>query len=157
CEPPEVVPRADLLNLAPTAMGYSRRPVAGIGNSLRRMTQTTRGRVGLLLAILGIGWLGSALFARYALGEFGTLGAALWSGITHLLDPSSLHEDHGFEHRAIGLFQVVFGLIFLVGLAFTVISEVVGSSLERLGQFDAPVHVSDHLLLIAGPDLLPGY
>src|SRR5439155_11826035 len=138
-------------------MGYSRRPVAGIANTLKRMTQTTRGRVGLLVAILGVVWLGSALFAHLVLGQFGTIGDALWSGVTHLLDPSSLHGDHGFEHRAVGLFQVVFGLIFLVGLAFTVISEVVGRSLERLGQYDAPLRVSDHLLLIGGPDALPGY
>ena len=131
--------------------------MTGLANTLRRLIQTTRGRVALLLGVLAVAWLGSAFVAHVVLDEFDTFGAALWSGITHLLDPSSLHEDHGFEHRAIGLFQVVFGLIFLVGLAFTVISEVVGSSLERLGQFDAPVHVSDHLLLIGGPDLLPGY
>jgi hypothetical protein len=105
---------------------------------IKRLTQRTRGRLVLLLVVLGVVWLGSAAFAYFALGAFTSFGEAIWSGITHLLDHSSLRDDHDLRHRAVGLFQVIFGLVFLVGLAFTVISEVVGSSLERLGQYDTP-------------------
>jgi hypothetical protein len=122
---------------------------------LRRALQTTRGRLAILLFAVGLVVLGSAALAHFAFDLFDSYGDALWSAILHLLDPSSLHDDEGAAARAIGVFQVVTGLVLLVGLLFTFVSETVGRSLERLGQSDQPVRTDDHLLIVGGADLIP--
>src|SRR3954447_13949902 len=119
---------------------------------LRRATETTPRRVGLLVSAVVLVLLGSASIAHFALGQFDDFGDALWSAILHVLDPSSLHEDSDAAERTVGIFQVVTGLVLLVGLLFTFVAEVVASSLERLGQTDKPVRCSDHLLVIGGVD-----
>lgn len=121
---------------------------------LRRATETTSGRVGLLVSAVALMLLGSAALAHYALGQFGDFGEALWSAVLHVLDPSSLHDDSDAAERAIGLFQAVTGLVLLVGLLFTFVAEVVSSSLERLGQSERPVRCHDHLLVVGGTDLV---
>lgn len=121
---------------------------------LRRATETTPGRLVLLLSVVALVLLGSAALAHFAFDEYRDFGDALWSATLHLLDPSSLHEDHSGAERAIGVFQVITGLVLLVGLLFTFVSEVVGSSLERLGQSDRPVRARDHLLIVGGTDLV---
>lgn len=120
---------------------------------LRRATQTTPGRVALLVATVAGVLLGSAVIAHCALGQFDDFGEALWSAVLHVLDPSSLHDDSDAAERVVGLFQVVTGLVLLVGLLFTFVAESVGSSLERLGQTDRPVRCSNHLLVVGGVDL----
>ncbi|MGE5282696.1 MAG: hypothetical protein ACM3N0_10330 [Chloroflexota bacterium] len=120
----------------------------------RWLTETTTGRVALLVGAVAVVLLGSAALAHFAFDEFGSYGAALWSATLHLLDPSTLQDDEGAAARAIGVFQVVTGLVLLVGLLFTFVSEVVGRSLERLGQSDRPVRARDHLLVIGGTDLI---
>lgn len=120
----------------------------------RRVTESTVGRVGLLVGAVAVVLLGSAALAHFAFGEYGTYGGALWSATLHVLDPSSLHEDQDTAQRAIGVFQVVTGLVLLVGLLFTFVAEVVGRSLERIGQADRPVRARDHLLVIGGTDLI---
>jgi hypothetical protein len=112
------------------------------------------GRLVLLLSAVALVLLGSAALAYFAFDEYGDFGGALWSATLHLLDPSSLHDDEGAAQRAIGVFQVITGLVLLVGLLFTFVSEVVGSSLERLGQSDRPVRCRDHLLVVGGTDLI---
>ena len=107
----------------------------------------------LLVSAVALVLLGSAAIAHFVLGEFDDFGEALWSAVLHVLDPSSLHEDHDAAERAIGVFQVVTGLVLLVGLLFTFVAEVVANSLERLGQSDRPVTCHDHLLVVGGPDL----
>jgi hypothetical protein len=119
---------------------------------LRRATETTPRRVALLVSAVVLVLLGSAAIAHLVLGQFDDFGEALWSAVLHLLDPSSLHDDSDAAERVIGLFQVVTGLVLLVGLLFTFVAEVVGSSLERLGQSDRPVRCRDHLLVIGGID-----
>lgn len=120
---------------------------------LRRATETTQGRVALLVSAVALVLLGSAAVAHFALDQFDDFGEALWSAVLHLLDPSSLHEDSDAAERAVGIFQAVTGLVLLVGLLFTFVAEVVGSSLERLGQADRPVTCRNHLLVIGGTDL----
>jgi hypothetical protein len=120
---------------------------------LRRATETTPRRVALLVSAVAIVLLGSAAVAHFAFDEFDDFGEAFWSAVLHVLDPSSLHEDHGGAERAIGVFQVVTGLVLLVGLLFTFVAEVVANSLERLGQSDRPVTCHNHLLVIGGADL----
>lgn len=122
---------------------------------LSRATETTLGRVLLLLSAVALVLLGSAALAYFAFDEYGSFGAALWSAVLHVLDPSSLQDDEGAAQRAIGLFQVVSGLVLLVGLLFTFVAESFASSLERLGQSDQPVRARDHLLVIGGLDLVP--
>src|SRR5262249_53572921 len=120
---------------------------------LRRLMQTTPGRVALLVsAVVGL-LLGSAAIDHFLLGQYGDFGEAVWSAVLHVLDPSSLHDDSDAAERAVGLFQVVIGLVLLVGLLFTLVAEVVASSLERLGQADRPVTCSNHLLVVGGIDL----
>jgi hypothetical protein len=98
--------------------------------------------------------VGSAALVHFAFGAYEDFGAALWSAVLHVLDPSSLHDDSGVAERAIGVFQVVSGLVLLVGLLFTFVAEVVSSSLERLGQSDRPARARDHLLVVGGIDLI---
>ncbi len=119
---------------------------------LSRALQTTRGRLVLLLGAVAVVLLGSAAIAQL-FNEYDDFGAALWGATVHLLDPSSLQDDEGGAARAIGLFQVVTGLVLLVGLLFTFVSETVGRSLERLGQSELPVRARDHLLIVAGAEL----
>jgi hypothetical protein len=121
---------------------------------LRRATESTPGRVALLVAAVTLVLVGSAALAHLAFDEYATFGDALWSAVLHVLDPSSLHDDEGAAQRAIGVFQVVTGLVLLVGLLFTFVAEVVGSSLERLGQSERPVSARDHLLVVGGTDLI---
>jgi hypothetical protein len=121
---------------------------------LRRATETTPGRVALLVSAVTVVIAGSAAFVHFALGAYEDFGEALWSAVLHVLDPSSLHEDNGGAERAVGVFQVVTGLVLLVGLLFTFVAEVVGNSLERLGQSERPVTGSGHLLVVGGVDLI---
>jgi len=120
---------------------------------LRRTTQTTMGRVILLVSAVAVLLLGSAAVSHFLLGQYGDFGEALWSAVLHVLDPSSLHEDVDGAERAVGLFQAVIGLVLLVGLLFTFVAEVVANSLERIGQGDRPVTCSGHLLVVGGTDL----
>jgi hypothetical protein len=122
---------------------------------LRRTAETTRGRLTLLAATIAIVVLGTAALAHFAFDEYASYGAAFWSAILHLLDPSSLQDDEGTAQRAIGTVQVVAGLVLLVGVLFTVIAEVMSSSLQRLGQTDRPVNARDHLLIVGGSGLVP--
>jgi hypothetical protein len=122
---------------------------------LRRAAETTPGRVLLLVSAVALVLVGSAALAYFAFDDYGSFGAALWSAVLHVLDPSSLQDDEGAAQRAIGLFQVVAGLVLLVGLLFTFVAESFASSLERLGQSDRPVRARDHLLVIGGLDLVP--
>jgi len=121
---------------------------------LSRATQTTVGRLVLLLSAVALAVLGSAALAHLVFDLFGSFGAALWSACLHLLDPSSLQDDSGAEERAVGLIQVVTGLVLLVGVLFTLVAESVGSSIERLGRHDPPVRARDHVLIIGGGDFL---
>lgn len=115
--------------------------------------QTTMGRVVLLVSAVVLLLLGSAAVDHFLLGQYGDYGEAIWSAVLHVLDPSSLHNDVDGAERAVGLFQVVIGLVLLVGLLFTFVADVVGNSLERIGQGDRPVRCSNHLLVIGGTDL----
>ncbi|HEX6228235.1 MAG TPA: hypothetical protein VFZ41_02100 [Solirubrobacterales bacterium] len=121
---------------------------------LRRATQTTRGRLVLLLSTVAAFILGSAALDHLVFDSFATYGEALWSATLHLLDPSSLQDDEGAVERTIGIFQVVTGLVLLVGVLFTLVADTVGSSIERLGRVDPPVRDRGHLLVIGGADLL---
>jgi hypothetical protein len=120
----------------------------------RWVTETTMGRVVLLVTAVATMLLGSAAVAHYLLGQYGDFGEAVWSAVLHVLDPSSLHDDVDAAERVVGLFQVVIGLVLLVGLLFTLVAEVVGRSLERIGQSERPVRARDHLLVIGGTDLI---
>ena len=117
--------------------------------------RSTAARLGLLLALVAAFALGSAALDYALLDQFDTYGDALWSAVVHLLDPSALQDDETAARRAVGIVQVLAGLILLAGVLFTVVSEIVGRSLERLGRTDAPVHTRDHLVLMGGVDLLP--
>jgi hypothetical protein len=121
---------------------------------LSRATQTTFGRLGLLVSTVALVVLGSAALAHVVFGLFDNFGAALWSAVLHLLDPSSLHDDSGAEERIVGLIQAVTGLVLLVGVLFTLVAESVGSSIERLGRHDPPVHAHGHVLIVGGGDFL---
>ena len=116
--------------------------------------QTTPGRLALLGSVVALVLIGSAALVHFVLDQYEDFGAALWSGVLHILDPSSLHDDEGGAQRAVGLFQVVTGLVLLVSLLFTFVAESFASSLERLGQSERPVRARDHLLVVGGLDLI---
>lgn len=121
---------------------------------LRRATQTTRGRLALLLSAVAVLMVGSAAADHILFDRFDSFGEALWSALLHLLDPSSLHEDEGAAERTIGIVQVVTGLVLLVGVLFTLVADTVGRSIERLGTLDPPVRARDHLLVVGAIDVL---
>lgn len=121
---------------------------------LRRATQTTRGRLVLLLSAVGGVIVVSAAIDHLAFDSYDTFGEAMWSATQHLLDPSSLQEDHGAVERTIGIFQVITGLVLLVGVLFTLVADSVGRSIDRLSSYDPPVRARDHLLIVGGADLL---
>lgn len=116
--------------------------------------QTTRGRLGLLLSTVGAVILASAVIDHLVFDSYATFGEALWSAVLHLLDPSSLQDDEGAVERTIGIFQVVTGLVLLVGVLFTLVADSVNSSIEQLGSVDPPVRARDHLLIVGGANLL---
>jgi hypothetical protein len=67
-----------------------------VGTAFRRAIGTTRGRAALLLGVVASVWLLSSIVARLTLDDYPSFPEALWSGLVHLLDPSSLHEDEGW-------------------------------------------------------------
>ncbi len=121
---------------------------------LERLVDSTAGRLALLLGFAVVLWLLSALIAR-ALGAFPTFGEALWSGIQHLLDPGSLGDDDSDAQRFVGLGQVLTGIVLVVGLALTVLSDLVDRMVSRLGEIDPPVVAEGHLLVIGEGEALP--
>lgn len=121
---------------------------------LTRALQTTMGRLVVLLAAVSLVLLGSAAVA-FVFDEYQTYDDALWGATVHLLDPSSLQDDEGAAARVTGIFQVVTGLVLLVGLLFTFVAETVGRSLAQLGQSDTPVRARGHLLIVGGAELIP--
>lgn len=121
---------------------------------LRRATQTTRGRLVLLLSAVGGVILISAAIDHLVFDSYETFGEAMWSAALHLLDPSSLQDDSGAVERTVGIFQVVTGLVLLVGVLFTLVADSVGRSIERLSSYDPPVRCRDHLLIVGSADLL---
>ena len=134
------------------AAGTRKDAIAGPGPA-ERLLASTSGRLALLLGFAAALWLASGLVAS-ALGAFPSLGDALWSGIRHLLDPGSLGDDETAAQRAVGLVQVLAGIVLVVGLALTVLSEVVDRLLRQLGESDPAVHASGHLLVIGDGDAL---
>ncbi len=122
---------------------------------LRRALRTPWGRLALLVGAVVVVVFASAALLHYGFDELDTFGDSLWSATKHVLDPSSLGEDEGAPQRVIGIFQVITGLVLLVGLLFTVIAETVGRSIERLGRYEVPVRAHDHLVAIGGIDLAP--
>lgn len=121
--------------------------------TLERLLASTTGRLLLLLGFAATLWLLSALVASTA-GAFSSYGEALWSGVRHLLDPGSLGDDETAAQRIVGVIQVVAGIVLVVGLALTVLSEVIDRLLQRLGESDPPVRAAGHLLVIGDGDAL---
>ena len=121
---------------------------------LRRLVQTTRGRLLLLVAAVSFVMLSTAAVLHYVFDQFEDYGEALWSAAVHLVDPGALVEDDDAPQRAMGMFQAVAGLVLLIGLLFELVSETVGRSIERLGRSDPPVRARGHLLIVGSGDLL---
>lgn len=114
---------------------------------------STTGRLGLLALLVLVVWLASVAVATLS-GAFADFGEAAWSGLRHLLDPGSLGDDEGAGERIIGVVQVLAGIVFLVGVLFTVLADLVDRGLTRLGEANPPLHAAGHVVLIgegAGP------
>lgn len=107
----------------------------------------------LLGAFVFAFWLASA-FVASAVGAFDDLGDALWSGVQHLLDPGSLGDDETTSQRVLGVVQVLLGIVLVVGLVLTLLTDVVDRLLRRLGESDPPARVSGHLLVIGSGEAL---
>lgn len=114
---------------------------------IERLVSSTSGRLALLLGFATLLLAGTAAIGAAA-GDFPNFGEALWSGIRHLLDPGSLGDDETTGRRIVGLIEVLIGIVLVVGLALTVLSDVVDRLLHRLGESDPPVRTSGHLLII---------
>lgn len=120
---------------------------------LERIFETTSGRLALLFGFAALLLVGTAAIGAAA-GDFPNFGEALWSGIRHLLDPGALGDDETTSARIVGLIEVLIGIVLVVGLALTVLSDVADRLLHRLGESDPPVRTSGHLLIIGDGDAL---
>jgi hypothetical protein len=123
--------------------------------ALTRLIGTTRGRVTLLVGTVSVVWLVTSVINHVAFHAYSSFGDCLWWGFVHLIDPSALQDDEGAGQRVVGVVQVVVGLTLLVGILFTVVSEVVGASLQRLGGLNPTIRDRDHVVLVGGAELLP--
>lgn len=121
---------------------------------VERLVDRTAGRLVLLIGFAASLWLLTALVAA-ALGAFPGFGEALWSGVRHLLDPGALGDDATGGQRVVGLIQVLAGIVLVVGLALTVLSDLIDRMLRRLAEIDPPVTAEGHLLVIGCGDSLP--
>lgn len=120
----------------------------------RRLIQTSRGRLLLLLCAVAVVVLSTAALNHLVLDRFDDLDEAIWSATLHLLDPAHLESDETILERSIGMFQVVTGIVLLVGVLFTLVAESVGASIERLGTLQAPTRERGHLLVVGAADQL---
>ena len=120
--------------------------------ALAEAAQTTPGRLGLLGVMVVAVWLVTAAVAALADVE-SSYGMALWSGLRHLFDPGSLGDDETTPQRIVGVVQVFTGLIFLAGIAFTVLAETVDQGLRKLSESEPPVTATGHLLIVGAGDV----
>src|SRR5688572_12835492 len=88
--------------------------------ALAAVARSTAGRLGLLGAMVDAVWLVTAAVAALTDAQ-SSYGMALWSGLRHLFDPGSLGDDETTAQRIVGVVQVFTGLVFLAGVAFTVL------------------------------------
>jgi Trk K+ transport system NAD-binding subunit len=138
----------------PATDDRARRPrwSARLSAGLAGIARTTPGRLALLVAMVVVIWLVTAAAAALADAE-SSYGMALWSGLRHLFDPGSLGDDTTTAQRIIGVIQVFSGLIFLAGIAFTVLADSVDAGLRRLSESEPPVTTAGHLLVIGAGDM----
>jgi len=132
-----------------SAVHTAHRPTwrARAGLALVATARTTTGRLALLVITVVALWLITAAVAAFADVE-SSYGMALWSGLRHLFDPGSLGDDDTTAQRIVGVLQVFTGLIFLAGVAFTVLADVVDRGLQRLSEAEPPVTTSGHVLIV---------
>jgi Trk K+ transport system NAD-binding subunit len=127
----------------------SRRPAwsarARVG--LVEMARTTPGRLALLVVTVVTLWLVTAAIAALT-DVASSYGMALWSGLRHLFDPGSLGDDNTTAQRIVGVLQVFTGLVFLVGVAITVLADGVDRGLQRLSEAEPPVTGAGHVLIV---------
>lgn len=82
------------------------------------------------------------------LGAWPDFGEALWQSTAHLLEPGSLADDQQGAERAIGVIQVLAGLIFFAGIVLTVLTEMVQRAMSRFSGSDPAISRSGHLLIV---------
>lgn len=104
-------------------------------------------------AVILLGAL-TATIGHFVVGAHPSYGEALWRSLTHMIDPGSLGDDDTVGERAIGVIQVLIGIVFLAGVVLTVLTEVVDRALLRLQRGDPALRVSGHLLVIGMNDTL---
>ncbi|GIK77686.1 MAG: hypothetical protein EDQ89_06645 [Acidobacteria bacterium] len=121
---------------------------------LERLVGRTSGRLVLLTGFAAALWALTALAADL-IDAYPGFGESLWSGVRHMLDPGALGDDATGAQRAVGLIQVLTGIVLVVGLALTVLSDLVDRMLHRLAEIDPPVTAKDHLLVIGCGGSLP--
>lgn len=118
------------------------------------LTRTLPGRITVLFgAVILLGAL-TATIGHFVVGAHPSYGEALWRSLTHMIDPGSLGDDDTVGERAIGVIQVLIGIVFLAGVVLTVLTEVVDRALLRLQRGDPALRVSGHLLVIGMNDTL---
>ena len=122
---------------------------------LTRLFSTLWGRIAVLVTLIALFSLVGGAIARYALDDFTSYGPGVWWAFTHLLDPSALLDDQGFEQRLLGTILVVAGLVFLLGILFTILVEAVESSMLKLSAQDFPLGMRNHLVIIGWNDIVP--
>lgn len=128
---------------------YTRRPARErAGHWWELLTRTLAGRLVLLLGAVALIGLVTAAFGHFALDAFPSFGEAVWSAIAHLVDPGSIGDDDTAGARAIGLLQVIAGIVFFAGIVLTVLTEVIDRALRRMQKGDPAVRREDHLLVV---------
>ena len=91
---------------------------------LRRLMQTTPGRLALLVSVVALVLVGSATVAHYVLGaSSGTSARRCGRRPCTCSTRRACTRTGDAAERAVGVFQVIAGLVLLVGLLFTFVAE----------------------------------
>ncbi len=101
-----------------------------------------------LVSALAFVWITTAAFGHFVLGAWPSFGEALWQSMAHLIESGSLADDNTDAERAIGLIQVLAGLVFLAGIILTVVTETVQRALSRIHGSDPAISRQGHLLVV---------
>ncbi|HEV8419790.1 MAG TPA: hypothetical protein VGR13_00395, partial [Actinomycetota bacterium] len=134
------------------ARGRARRWLAG---HLGALLATLPGKLfGLAFGVAVLSLAAGALF-HLGIDRSRPYSEAVWWAFSHMVDPSSLREDEGVGPRLLGVVLVGAGVVLVVGLLFTVLTDLLNKLIEQLAEVQVPVKARDHLVVIGWNDDVP--
>lgn len=122
---------------------------------MQQRLETLTGKIALLVSAVVLLILAGSALSYFGLHALTSYGDAIWWALDHLVDPGAIGDDDTWSTRLVGLALAIAGLIILAGILFTLLTEVVERSLERLTEFDVPLRLQNHLLIVGWDDAVP--